>query len=387
MTLVKSEILNIENRIWNSVEKENGIGLLSGLSGIALFYSNLYEVYKEEKYSTRLSEVIARIDELVSENDSLPTFCSGLAGYGWMLLNLKTTTIDISKAYFKTLDIILEEALFSFADKNDYDFLHGATGVAMYFMERLKVDQNNEEIRTILTLFSRDLLYKLNTNFDTVIIVKGSETKKDIICFGLAHGIASFINFLFYLSQYFKSLESEIKQALRKLISFLNSKKSFNKVSQQYYPSYIDNQENVGHARLGWCQGDLGIGLALYNAGTLLNNNAIKQEALDVITATEKISLETSGVRDCSLCHGSTGLIIQYYLAQKKCSIDTKEIQNRWYQELENQTCNFTTVKAYLNPGFSEHSNILVGAAGLGLTLLTLDEKIKNDWLRCLNLY
>ena len=120
----KLKILNIENQIWNSVKKENSIGLLSGLSGIALFYSNLFDVYKDEKYANRLFEIVGKIDQLISEKKITPNFGSGLAGYGWMLLNLQKDTVNIDDTYFETLDNILEDALFSFSDKDEYDFLH-----------------------------------------------------------------------------------------------------------------------------------------------------------------------------------------------------------------------------------------------------------------------
>ena len=230
-------------------------------------------------------------------------------------------------------------------------------------------------------------MYKLTHNFDTIISPFDNEFKTRNIYFGLAHGISGVINFLFYLSQHIKSLELEIKQAILKLINFMRSKKSFNNVSQQYYPNYIDSQGNISQARLGWCQGDLGIGLALYNASILLEDNQIKEEGIALINSTEKISLQTSNVYDCGLCHGSAGLLIQYYLAQEKCSLDTKETQNRWYHELEKQTSNFTTFKAYLDNNFFEQSNIIGGAAGLGLVFLTRNNKIESDWLRCLNLY
>ncbi|MEW7290578.1 lanthionine synthetase LanC family protein [Aquimarina sp. 2304DJ70-9] len=383
----RSEILKIENRVWNSVKNENSIGLLKGLSGIALFYSKLFEVYEDEKYVTRLLEVVERIDELVSKNTPSYTFYSGLAGYGWMLLNLKKNIVAVSETYFETLDSILEEALLSFSNKNNYDFLHGATGVAMYFIERLKAEKNNANVLTILTHFSKDFLDKLIHDLDKVIVSIENEGKKKVIYFGLAHGISSFINFLFYLSKYIQSLEPEIKQALIKLINFLKSKKSFNTISQQYYPNYIDNHGTVSVSRLGWCQGDLGIGLSLYNAGILLNDNTIKKEAIELITSTEKVSLKASAVYDCVLCHGSAGLVVQYYLAQKKGALDTKEIQKRWYRELEKQTGNFTTFKTYVYPDFIENSNILTGVTGIVLMLLTLDGKIESDWLRSLNLH
>ncbi len=383
----RSEILNIEKEVWNSVKNENDIGLLRGLSGIAFFYSKLFEVYEDEKYMTRLLEVVERIDGLVSEHTPTRTFYSGLAGYGWMLLNLKKNTVAISESYFETLDSILEDALFSFSNKNNYDFLHGATGVAMYFIERLKADKNNANVLTILTHFSKDFLDKLINDLDKVIISIEDEGKKKVTYFGLAHGISSFINFLFYLSKHVRSLESEIKQALLKLINVLKSKKSFSTISQQYYPNHIDNHGTISLSRLGWCQGDLGIGLSLYNAGILLSDNAIKKEAIELITSTEKISLKTSAVYDGGLCHGSAGLVVQYYLAHKKSALDTKEIQKKWYEELKKQTCNFTAFKTYIYTDYIKDSNMLTGATGIGLALLTLNGMIESDWLRSLNLY
>lgn len=380
-----SKIFNIEKQVWNNIKNENHIGLLRGLSGIALFYSKLYEVYEDETYGNKLFKVVERIDTLIAENSTAPTFYSGLAGYGWMLLNLKKNTITISGTYFKTLDSLLEKALHSFSKKNNYDFLHGAIGVAMYFMERLKYDKNNPNLRSILTRFSKDFLNKLIYNIEEVISIAQGNNK--MTYFGLAHGISSFINFIFFVSQYIKSLVPEIKQALITLIHFLKSKKSFDPISQQYYPNYIDNQGNIGSSRLGWCQGDLGIGLALYNTGVLLNNYTIKQEAKDLITSTKKITLKASAVYDYGLCHGSIGLVIQYYLAQKKGILNTTDIQKRWYQELEQQTCNFTSFKTYIKSGFMETPSMLSGTAGLGMALLTLEGKINSNWLRCLNLY
>lgn len=381
------KILKIENQVYNTINAQSGIGLLSGLSGTALFYSYLFEVYQDKKYETRLIEVIELINKLVTKGETLPTFCSGLAGYGWMLLNLNNETIDISKSYFKTLDGILEEALFEYANKNNYDFLHGATGVAMYFIERLRHNKSKEKVFNILNKFSKDLLYKINHDFENIVSPYDNESKTRNIYFGLAHGISGLINFLFYLSQNMQTLEQEIKLALTKLIQFLESKKKYSRVSQQYYPSHINSKGDYGYARLGWCQGDLGIGLALNNAATILKDNALKEEAKALITASENISLKVSSVYDFSFCHGSVGLVIQYYLAQEKHSLNTKESQKRWYQELENQTSNFTIFKAYSKKNYIKQSNIIVGASGLGLSLLTLEGRINNDWLKCFNLY
>jgi hypothetical protein len=43
-------VFEIEKQVWKTVPNENRIGVLNGLSGIALFYNSLVEIYNSEEY-------------------------------------------------------------------------------------------------------------------------------------------------------------------------------------------------------------------------------------------------------------------------------------------------------------------------------------------------
>ncbi|ENI5460068.1 hypothetical protein KU06112801_60014 [Flavobacterium psychrophilum] len=145
-------IKNIEVQIWRSFKDEHRIGLLSGLSGIAFFYDTIYEVYKIPEYESKLIEIVEKINNLVSENEQIETFCSGLSGYGWMLLKLKNKSINIDEEYFDAFDEVLAEALLEKAMANFFDFLHGGTGMALYFIERYKQNKN-EYVKNVIKDF------------------------------------------------------------------------------------------------------------------------------------------------------------------------------------------------------------------------------------------
>ena len=134
----KDTILTIEKNIWNSFNNENSSGLYHGISGIILFYDSLYQAYPLEEFEDKLLTIIEKADELIQENDNLLSICSGIAGYGITLLRLKNTTIEISEAYYETIDSFLIEEFELLYHSNNFDFMHGAMGIAMYFIERYK---------------------------------------------------------------------------------------------------------------------------------------------------------------------------------------------------------------------------------------------------------
>ncbi|MNQ92135.1 Lanthionine synthetase C-like protein [compost metagenome] len=101
------------------------------------------------------------------------------------------------------------------------------------------------------------------------------------------------------------------------------------------------------------------------------------------------ISFEDSCVNDFGICHGSAGILIQFYLASKKYNIDYSQEIDRWLEVVKKQTNNFEEYPWYDNSKkmYSPEINLLVGAVGLGLTLLTVENKIDTKWLEILNLH
>lgn len=384
---MEEKILEIEKHIWNSVASEERIGVLDGLSGYILFYNYLVKIYKNEEYNDKLHFVIQKVNDLISEKEPSFSFCSGLAGYGWALLKIKNNDIEIDDDYYAEIDSVLINALFDEVKNNNFDYLHGAVGIAMYFIERYNV-KKDKNIEAVLIRFLDEIVCKIDEGLEFLFDGSNKILNEKHIYFGLAHGLSGFLNFLINLKNNLEETKIDIKAHLIKIIAYMDSFKEYDSVSKQFYPSQIRIHDGLpSSARLGWCQGDLGIANAFYNAGLFLNDENIQNQSLEMIENATLISVEESRVNDFALCHGSSGLIAQYYLTSQKSKRDFSKIINVWSENLVKQTKNFSEFKSFFIDKYIVENNILNGAAGLGLLLLTLDSKIETEWLEAINLY
>lgn len=380
-------ILKIEEEIWKSVATEKRIGVLDGLSGIALFYNYLLEIESNEDYQNKLFSIIDKIGDLISEESYSSSLCSGIAGYGWVLSKMKNKNLEIEEEYFEALDAILAESLLEEASKNYYDFLHGGFGIALYFIERYK-SKKNKSTEAVLTGFSNTLIEKINTNPEVLFSSDSENPDQKYFYFGLAHGISGTLNFLVYLSTILENANPAIQEAITKTVGFMNTYKVYDNESKQFYPGQVLTADStITKARLGWCQGDLGIANAILNSGSFLNDTNLKEDGNALIHATTNITVKESLVNDFALCHGSAGILLQYYVASKKTSSPYPATTAIWYENLKKQTNDFTEFKSFFIDRYVAETNILNGAAGLGLALLTIENKIPSDWVECLNLY
>jgi lantibiotic modifying enzyme len=384
------KLLKIEKNIWDDFIKNDtdNIGLYVGLSGIILFYDSLFEAYPIEEYENKLLEVIEKVNEVIEVKQDSMTLCTGVAGYGLVLLRLKNKSIDIDEEYFETIDDILIEEFELLCSKNGFDFMHEAMGVAMYFIERYKISKN-DKIAAILSNFSRDFIHKINADFKNVL-VKNDDNRGDYYSLGLAHGVAGYLNFLLYLHKHFPTSDADIRTALRTCIEFLFSYKGFDDRSNQYYANvYSLKTKNFIPSRLSWCQGDLGVSNALYNTGVFLDDDSLINEAIELMNHSVSLDFKNSYINDFGFCHGSSGVLIQFYLAQKKYNIDYSQKIDYWFEILKEQTSNFEEYPWYSNreEKYFPEMNLLVGAVGLGLTILTVEDKISTNWLEMFNLH
>ncbi|MBW4359325.1 lanthionine synthetase LanC family protein [Flavobacterium taihuense] len=385
---MQEKIIKIEKNIWDAFSKENEIGLYNGLSGFILFYDCMYKAYPVEEFENKLLAVIEKTNELIEEKQSSITLCSGIAGYGLTLLRIKSSSIDISEDYFNNIDAFLLDDFKLFYESNCFDFMHESMGIAMYYIERFKLNKN-ETLSNVLCAFAENLIHKIEIDFKQVL-VKSDESRGEYYSLGMAHGVAGYMNFLIYLKKHLAPLNTDISDALRVCADFLVSYKQYDSQTKQYYPNLFSLKTNdFIPSRLSWCQGDLGVSNALYNTGVFLDDTLIIKEAIALMNHCATISFEDSAVNDFGVCHGSAGILIQFYLASKKFKIDYSREIDRWFETLKKQTNNFEEFLWYENSSnkYIPETNLLVGTVGLGLTVLTIENKIDLTWLEIFNLH
>ena len=64
------------------------LGVLAGQSGIAMFHFYCAKYFDDDRFSETGVEIISSCIEKINEGYSYPTYCTGIAGFGWVLQHL-----------------------------------------------------------------------------------------------------------------------------------------------------------------------------------------------------------------------------------------------------------------------------------------------------------
>ena len=356
-------------------------GLFTGSAGIALFlfYYSRYSRYKQngsiaDNAMEFLSHSVSEID-----NDLYHTFCDGISGICWSIQHLIANGfIDNDNAeILEPFDRYLCDQVAYHSSIGNFDFLHGATGTAFYLLKRI----NNPLVRqTTEDMVNRLFHYK---NEENSKYFWKSKFGNDInIC--LSHGISSIC---IYLCKVFGvSINKTISyDLLRKSISFLLSQENNSKERKSMFPTF--NKDAISlNSRLGWCYGDLGIGMALWHYANAFNDNLMKEKSLDIFEfSSKRKDLTESFVIDAGICHGSAGIAsifkkMYYYTGLE----EFKNIALYWLEQTLLMSKHEDGIIGYKSDEKDKSTDLLSGIAGIGLVLLSFLTGEETNWDECL---
>lgn len=367
-------------------------GLFGGTGGVSLFYYTLYsatrDVCKLKKAIDYLNDSISRFEEA----PFLPTYCSGLAGLAaLMVLFAKEGVTDYSIG--AEVNDYLLDSLREFLEKKNLDFLHGAIGIATYFV-------------FLLSLFPGDKCAISATN---LVLEKLSETRevyadscKWAFCDGInppeynismSHGMSAIVCYLSRLLRLKYETDVDIKTLCRSSINFINSQMIDVERYGSFYPyASLDGADSFRKSRLAWCYGDLGVALAQYNAGIVLKDECVLKHALSVLShsANNRREPESNGIVDAGLCHGASGVAQCYYRLFSCTNIPAfKDAADYWIEVVMNlaQGEDYAGYSISNPRGEDYHSiGLLEGISGIGLSLISYLYKDSFQWDSILNI-
>jgi len=118
----------------------NEISFFGGRAGIVLFKVYCSRFFLIERYYESAIDDIQIIFDDLNKSNPYYSYSSGLAGIGWLmeflqqnnLLNCDTNDI------IGDIDHYLYISMISELNKGNYDYLHSAGGIALYFLKRMK---------------------------------------------------------------------------------------------------------------------------------------------------------------------------------------------------------------------------------------------------------
>lgn len=317
---VYKELEEIVNhlQIWENVSKSKNVysvSLLSGLSSILIVLLDTLLVFPSLVKTENIKSYIDKLVEILNEEENLiPSYCGGIAGFGILLQNLIDKNLFVEDYYtefLEEIDEVLIDMLKIEIQEDNLDILHGAMGIGLYFIKRGK---HNQAIGLIDLLESNSVKKNNEIFWKTFDKYKSKKYSYD---FGLAHGNASILYFLL------KCLKNNIHFEKTKLIIdglikfYLNQEQIIGNDIYSFYPYSInaDDFENLTfnpkNTRLAWCYGDLGIFHTLLLAAKLLEYNDLEKKVIEkIIHVSKRMNIDEihNHDMDAGFCHGTSGV-------------------------------------------------------------------------------
>jgi lantibiotic biosynthesis protein len=367
--------------------------LLGGAPGLALFHFYLARATGDESLAERGIYLISQASDTVEKGFNYPTFAGGLAGLGWTIAHLaKQGFIEADVAeILGDLTEPLRQSMMEYIGQGEYDYLHGALGIALYFLERNDLPETPAILQTLVKELDRKAQTddKGGLKWECELDIK---TKKRGFNLSLSHGQASIIDILGRMVAAGYGGE-QARPILDGAVAYLlNHELPQNSRGTVIFPSQIIGNESMPGGRLGWCYGDLGAGQVLLRTGLRLGVKSWQEKGLAVLhySMLRRDPREAS-INDAGLCHGSAGVAHIYNrLWQETGDEAFAETARFWFDftlKLATFSDGLAGYKAWRTPeygGWINETGLLEGVAGIGLAMISALYPLEPSWDRCL---
>lgn len=373
------------------------IGLLTGLSGLCIYKYHMWDHFKKKKYLKAIDIIVKKIVDFLGQNETGSTFCSGLAGVGFMFSHLREKGID----YFSNAEIrkaflpVIEQDFIHFVEQKNFDYLHGAFGL-LFFYKIYSPGANFQKRASFLA----DALRKASQTdfwgrrYDHTEYYQGKPLYGTNL--GLSHGIPSYLHIL--INARSKSYNpGETKELCYEFINFIKSSKTLSQDCYCLFPTVLQkknlktngvelfNSPSHCDPLLAWCYGDLGIGIVLLQVAIREKDSELKRMAEEVLLHSTLFTAENSSITiNPFLCHGAAGIMHIYNRAYQYTRNPVfRKSANYWLGKCLWQV----QAKEYLKPiaaGEEERVSLLNGLPGASLALLATINPQEPSWDRIL---
>lgn len=361
-------------------------GLLGGRVGLALFFFYYAKYQSDQDAYDKGYEIIESVIGNTVKYKQSNRFSDGLAGIGWSILHLANNDfIDIEGlSLFTNLNEVLYDAMMKEFSNGYYDYLHGALGIGIFFLEQKDRGSVYKYLESIVLELDR---LSINDSGNTKWESRNTDNNL-VVNISLSHGMASII---VLLSKLFERgiLKEKTERLLIGAVNYLISQKLDSKQYNSLYPNLaLESLTEVYSSRLAWCYGDLGIANALFFASKALDNEIWRSEALSIFYhSAQRRDLSQNLVYDAAFCHGASGIghIFNRMYSETKDS-DFLDAANYWFSKVielasfKDGIAGFKSY-AYRNEGsWRNEERLLEGVAGTGLALISKVSDIEPKW-------
>lgn len=368
-------------------------GLYSGALGKALFFI-YYGIYlTDESYVDKGLEVLDTVIQTTSEEEFPQlTLANGLSGLANALLLLKEADLlELEEEDMAQFDLVLNSAVQLFNREDNFDFLHGLTGCAVYFANRIRLfghDEVSEKVLTDTMQHLQRITVKGDSGAYPVTKVTFGDLHFQGINFGLSHGMPSFIYLLLQIHRAGVAQET-CRTMIYDYIDFMFSKSNPMPGSISYFPSALTLQEgdyegDLSVSRIAWCYGDMGVGMVLIQVALYFNDKPLFDKAEEILLF--QAGRDDKSMNESGICHGTSGLMHMFNrLFQMTGNKAFKTAAEYWLEETYKQASHPGNHSGLQTPHwqtkiYEGDASLLTGLAGTGLTLMAMNADTEPVW-------
>jgi lantibiotic modifying enzyme len=400
-----ADALRKPSRSWD-LRRADRPCLSSGYAGLALFYAYLACVtQRESDQQTSRRYLKSALDSVLAGKVLSASLYGGVSGVAWTAQHLQQHGIECELEGFQdSVEDALGRTLKHWPRAAPFDLVEGLAGVGVYFLERLPSRKAELFLTRIVTLLEKfaehtDEGITWRTSPESLPAWQAKLAPLGYYNLGLAHGIPGIIALLAEIvASGIKGKRAE--RLLDGTVAWLRNKK-LPSDSRSAFTRWLlprPPQDYLPATRVAWCYGDLGIAVALLQAGRCVGEASWRKEALELAHRTSsRRSKEDAQVTDAGFCHGSAGnghLFNRLFHATG--DLPCREAALYWFR----QTLSYRQgrgrkgIGGYLawmgdprsklqgGRGWVQDPGILMGAAGIGLALLSAVRPVEPSWDR-----
>ncbi len=368
------------------------IDLMGGKTGIALFFFYYARFTGKEEYYDRGMSLLNEIFDNINESDVYHTFAGGLAGIGWAVEHLAGSDFieADSNEILEDVDPFLRNMIVAEIEQANYDFLHGALGIGVYFLDRTGNKKSVEYLAELVDGLDKIGIKETDGAIKWESVLMQEENLRGFNL-SLSHGISSIIVFLA------KAIEMDIKKEkaaglLDGAVKYLLQQELKPGKYLSLFPSWAADGHEPTHSRLAWCYGDLGNGLAFWQAAAGTGEKKWRDKAVEIMLHTAKRKdMKENMVIDPGLCHGAAGIAHVFNRMYQQTGIEIfKETALYWYEQALKLAFNkdgyagYKVWRTQKYGGWTRELGFLEGIAGIGLAFISLLSDGEPRWDRAL---
>ena len=389
-----------------------GVSLSNGVAGLALFYSYLAEARHDESAADTAMDYLGQSLDALASLGMLPGLYSGFSGMAWTVEHLRGWLFESEE---EEGDSPVLDALLTLLDREDwpgeYDLIGGLVGFGVYALEALP----SEAARQLLLRIVGHLERLAEERPEGVAWFTRPEwlpphhqvmAPAGYYNMGVAHGIPGVIGLLAGIDAANTSglanaagatnVASPAGIAPDRTRTLLDGAMGW-VLAQPWeselgrcYPQFLFAGVEPHPSRVAWCYGDPGIAAILLLAARQRGREDWAREAVETALRTSRRPIETAGVRDVGLCHGSAGLAHLFNrLYQATGEEDLAATARFWFRRTLDMRipgegiAGFTAMEPERR-GRVARRGFLTGAAGTALALLGAVSAVEPAWDRLL---